>query len=198
MIMQRWSRQSACGSISLIANASHSGADGTRERSTQGVTTTTTRKENNVTDCLYTRELADEICRRISEGESLRSICRDPDIPVSEGAVRAWSREDRDGFAVRFRIARDLQLDGWSDLIVDLADRQDLDPRDRAIRIDTRKWLMSKLAPKRYGERLLHASDPDNPIQVLHRNVSLEVLSPAQLDLLERFTDAALASKAGG
>jgi hypothetical protein len=64
-------------------------------------------------DCLYTRQLADEICRRISEGESLRSICRDPGFP-SEGSVRAWSREDRDGFAVRFRIARDLQLDCWS------------------------------------------------------------------------------------
>jgi Bacteriophage Sf6, terminase small subunit-like len=110
---------------------------------------------------LYTRALADQICRRISEGESLRSICRDPKFP-SEGSVRAWSRQDRDGFATRFRIARDLQLDCWSDLIVDLADRQDLDPRDRAIRIDTRKWLMSKLAPKRYGERLLHASDPEN------------------------------------
>jgi hypothetical protein len=44
MIMQRWSRQSACGSISLIANASHSTTDGTRERNTQGVMTTTTRK----------------------------------------------------------------------------------------------------------------------------------------------------------
>jgi hypothetical protein len=147
-----------------------------------------------MTDCYYTRELADEICRRISEGESLRAICRDPGFPT-EGSVRAWSREDRDGFATRFRIARDLQLDCWSDLIVDLADRQDLDPRDRAIRIDTRKWLMSKLAPKRYGERLLHASDPENRIQVMHRNVSLEALSPAQLDLLERFMDAALVSR---
>jgi terminase small subunit-like protein len=62
-----------------------------------------------MTDCLYTPQLADEICRRISEGESVRSICRDPGMP-SEGTVRAWSREDRDGFAVRFRIARDLQL----------------------------------------------------------------------------------------
>jgi hypothetical protein len=151
-----------------------------------------------MTDCLYTRELADEICRRISEGESLRSICRDPGMP-SEGAVRGWSREDRDGFAIRFRIARDLQLDCWSDLIVDLADRQDLDPRDRAIRIDTRKWLMSKLAPKRYGERLLHASDPENPIQVLHQQISLDGLMPEQLQALEHFVNAALANsgKAG-
>jgi hypothetical protein len=151
-----------------------------------------------MTDCLYTRELADEICRRISEGESLRSICRDPGMP-SEGAVRGWSREDRDGFAIRFRIARDLQLDCWSDLIVDLADRQDLDPRDRAIRIDTRKWLMSKLAPKRYGERLLHASDPENPIQVLHQQISLDGLMLEQLQALEHFVNAALANsgKAG-
>jgi hypothetical protein len=150
-------------------------------------------------DCLYTRQLADEICRRISEGESLRSICRDPGFP-SEGSVRAWLREDRDGFAVRFRIARDLQLDCWSDQIVDLADRDDLDPRDRQVRIDVRKWLMAKLAPKRYGERLLHASDPENPIQVLHQQVSLDSLKPEQINALEAFVNAALANsgKAGG
>jgi hypothetical protein len=151
-----------------------------------------------MTDCLYNRELADEICRRVSEGESVRSICRDPGMP-SEGTVRAWAREDRDGFAVRFRVARDLQLDCWSDQIVDLADRQDLDPRDRAIRIDTRKWLMSKLAPKKYGERLLHASDPENPIQVMHQQVSLDGLKPEQMESLEAFIHSALANsgKAG-
>ena len=59
---------------------------------------------------------------------------------------------------------------------------------------------MSKLAPKRYGERLLHASDPDNPIQVLHQQVSLDHLTPEQLHALEHFVNAALANsgKAGG
>jgi hypothetical protein len=59
---------------------------------------------------------------------------------------------------------------------------------------------MSKLAPKSYGERLLHASDPENPIQVLHQQISLDGLTPQQLQALEQFVTAALASsgKAGG
>src|SRR4051812_43397800 len=105
-------------------------------------------------DNLYTPALADTICRRIAEGESLRSICRDTGMP-SEGTVRGWAREDRDGFGSRYRLARELQLDHWADVIIDIADEGDRDPRDRQVRIEARKWIMSKLAPRRYGDRLL-------------------------------------------
>src|SRR3954453_15720833 len=98
---------------------------------------------------LYTPVLAEAICKRISEGESLRTICRSPGMP-SEGTVRGWAREDRDGFSACYRLAREIQLDYWADEIVHLADNGELDPRDRQVRIDTRKWLMSKLAPRRY------------------------------------------------
>ena len=127
-------------------------------------------------DNLYTPALADTICRRISEGESLRAICRDPEIP-SEGTVRGWAREDREGFGLRYRLARELQLDHWADLIIDIADEENRDPRDRQIRIETRKWIMSKLAPRRYGDRLLLAGEPENPIRVLHEQVSLDRLT---------------------
>lgn len=113
----------------------------------------------------------------------------------SEGTVRGWARDDRDGFGLRYRQARDLQLDAWSDLIVDVADDGELDPRDRQVRIETRKWIMSKLAPRRYGDRLLHASDPDNPLRVLHEQVSLDKLSPEQLDALEAFTRSVLEAR---
>jgi hypothetical protein len=100
-------------------------------------------------DGFYTPALADAICMRISEGESLRSVCRDPGMPT-EGAVRAWARDNRDGFGARYRLARELQLEFWADQIVEIADEGDRDPRDRQVRIDTRKWLMSKLAARRY------------------------------------------------
>jgi hypothetical protein len=32
------------------------------------------------------------------------------------------------------------------------------------LQVDTRKWLLSKLAPKKYGERLELAGDADSPI----------------------------------
>lgn len=80
----------------------------------------------------------DVICERISEGESLRAICRDPGMPT-EGAVRAWARDNRDGFGTKYRIARELQLDFWDDEIVAIADQERPDPRNRQVRIKIRK-----------------------------------------------------------
>ena len=34
------------------------------------------------------------------------------------------------------------------------------------LRVDTRKWLASKLNPKKYGERIEVAGDKENPLQV--------------------------------
>ena len=138
---------------------------------------------------LYTPALADTICKRISEGESLRAICRDPDMP-SEGTVRGWAREDRDGFGARYRLARELQLDHWADVIIDIADEGDRDPRDRQVRIEARKWVMSKLGPRWYGDRLLVAGEAENPLRVLHEQVSVEKLSSDQLSALQAFATA--------
>ena len=41
--------------------------------------------------------------------------------------------EDREGFGSRYRLARELQLDHWADVIIDIADEEDRDPRDRQI-----------------------------------------------------------------
>ena len=63
------------------------------------------------------------------------------------------------------------------------------------MRIDTLKWLCSKIAPKRYGERLQVAGEAGAPLQVLHRQVSLDSLNPEQLDMFERFTMRLLEAK---
>src|SRR5690348_14378260 len=142
-------------------------------------------------DNLYTPAPADAICRRIAEGESLRAICRDPGMP-SQGTVRGWAREDREGFGSRYRLARELQLDHWADVIIDIADEGGRDPRDRQVRIEARKWVMSKLAPRRYGDRLLVAGEAENPLRVLHEQASVERLSSDQLSALEGFAMAML------
>ena len=36
----------------------------------------------------------------------------------------------------------------------------------RKLQIETRKWLMAKLKPRKYGDSLTHKGDPDNPVQV--------------------------------
>ncbi len=58
-----------------------------------------------------------------------------------------------------------------------LGNRDDLEPHDKRVRCDNLKWLLSKLAPKKFGERLLVAGDAEAPLQMLHRQVSLHKLS---------------------
>jgi hypothetical protein len=139
-----------------------------------------------MTQTNYTQEMADTICSRMSEGESLRAICRDVGTP-SEGAVRGWAVRDVDGFGDRYRAARLLLMDFWADQIVDIADDGDLDPRDRQIRTGVRQWIMSKVS-RGYGERLVHSGDPESPVRVVHQQLLLADLTGEQLEALDRFT----------
>jgi len=114
----------------------------------------------------YSSELAAEILARLEAGESLRSICKDVHMP-DESNVRRWARENVEGFAEPYARARDLGLDAMTDRLLEIADdaRQTDDQtavqRSRLM-VDTRKWILSKLAPKRYGDRLVQEiSGPD-------------------------------------
>jgi hypothetical protein len=143
-----------------------------------------------MTQTNYTREIADTICTRMSEGESLRAICRDPEMP-SEGTVRGWAVRDVDGFGPRYRAARFLLMDYWADQIVDIADDAQLDPRDRQIRTSVRQWIMSKVS-RHYADKVQIGGDPESPLQVMHHQVSLSELTDAQLHALDRFTTSLL------
>ncbi len=110
----------------------------------------------------------------------------------SEGAVRGWAVRDVDDFGNRYRAARQLLLEYWADQILDIADDEESDPRSRQIRTGVRQWLMSKLAPRRYGDKVQIGGDPDSPLQVMHRQVSLSELTDAQLNALETFTTSLL------
>lgn len=143
---------------------------------------------------LYSVELADEICRRIANGETLYEVCEDPAIPVSASAVRQWDLDDRDGFSAKYASAKRQLIEAWSDQLVRIADNELLEPNDRRVRIDTRKWLMSKLHPAKYGDKVVIGGDAKNPLQHVVRAVDLTKLSGPELDALERFADARLAA----
>ena len=143
-------------------------------------------KKSKVTETRYTPEFAEKVCERMADGASLREVCRDNAVP--ESTVRQWVRDDRDGFAARYQGARVLQIESFGDQIIEIGNREDLDPQDKRVRCDNLKWLMSKLLPKRYGDRLLVAGDAENPLQVLHQQVSLVDLTNDQLDALDKFT----------
>lgn len=99
----------------------------------------------------FTEAIATEICDRLASGESLRQICKAERMP-SESCVRTWALDDREGFYTQYARARDIALDKMADEIIDIADGEG-DAQTKRIRFDARRWYLSKLAPKRYGDR---------------------------------------------
>lgn len=121
---------------------------------------------------------AELICSRIVEGYTLRQIARE--IDCTAGAISIWCAEDAD-FAKQYAHAKELQADRMADEILEIADDATNDWMRREqdglmvadhehmqrskLRVDARKWLMSKMLPKKYGDRLAVAGDPDAPLQ---------------------------------
>lgn len=119
----------------------------------------------------FSQEIADTICERIANGESLRSICANEDMP-SQVSVFRWLAA-RDEFSKQYALAREAQADALFDEMLDIADdgRNDwMATKDddgesgwRAngehiqrskLRLDARKWMASKLQPKKYGDKI--------------------------------------------
>jgi hypothetical protein len=85
-----------------------------------------------------------------------------------------------------------LQIDAWSDELLEVAYNPEIDPADKRVIGENLRWLLSKIAPTRFGDRLLLAGDPANPIQHLHRQASLKELSTEALDALQGFCEQML------
>lgn len=114
----------------------------------------------------YSEAVAAEICTRLSEGEALRSICADDHMPAV-GTVCLWASEDREGFSERYARALQARAWLWAEEIMDIADTGDDVNRDK-LRVDARKWALSRLLPHRYGDRqtLEHTGKDGKPLQV--------------------------------
>ncbi len=131
---------------------------------------------------LYTPKLADEICKRLTEGESLNSICKSEGMP-SRATVHNWTQDKSHAFGDRYARAREVGYHILADDILEIADdgRNDYVERDGVLavnhdhiarsrlRVDARKWLLSKMLPNVYGDKIQHqGGDPDKPIMHKH------------------------------
>ena len=102
-----------------------------------------------------------EILARLETGESLLSICKTEGFP-HESTVRAWARDDEE-FYTKYARARDLGLDAMADEVMQVAQNVDKEDVPRArLEFDAKRWYLSKLAPKRYGDSITNRlADPD-------------------------------------
>lgn len=131
-------------------------------------------------ETLRTPALVDAIVDGISHGITLRELCRTHGI--GKTTVYSWINGDPE-LAGRIARARELGFDEIAEETLEIADdaRNDWVKRQRQdgsvdevidtehvqrskLRIETRLKLLAKWDPKRYGDKTLIGSDPENPL----------------------------------
>src|SRR5262249_20883147 len=117
----------------------------------------------------YSDEWARQFCDLISQGKSMADICKQEGQP-SRDSVYAWMRE-REDFSDMYARAREERADLLFERIAAIAedatgnyvkkedgtlvvDHENIQ-RSR-LRVDTMKWMASKLAPRKYGDHVEH------------------------------------------
>lgn len=112
-------------------------------------------------------EIFQEVCDRMAGGQGLRKICDDPGMPSRQTFLR-WIEKDT-GRQTRYQAAREALMDWYAEEILEIAwdSSKDTIPADgkrparcdnewvnrSRLKVDTLKFLMAKLHPKRYGDR---------------------------------------------
>jgi hypothetical protein len=118
---------------------------------------------------LYTAALAEKICKRLADGESLLKISQDAGFP-GEATIRAWALDDVGGFSANYARARAIGYEKLADEILNIADTPVIGSKSvskatgleitegdmiehRRLQVEARKWMLSKMLPKVYGDR---------------------------------------------
>ena len=125
----------------------------------------------------YTKATAEKILKRLANGETLSSICRDPNMPgkttVLNWALGFHKIAEQNGFPDRYARARLIGYHGMGDELIDIADDGTNDWMERLdkngepagwkvnneavqrskLRVEARKWLLAKALPKIYGDK---------------------------------------------
>jgi hypothetical protein len=138
----------------------------------------------------YSKELTDAICDRLANGESMRSICRDPEMPAISSIFK-WLREEVE-FSEQYALAADMRADAMAEDCLDIADNIEGQPvlidgvplvidgkqvcvidnvsvQHAKLRVDTRKWHASKIKPKKYGDKLSQELSGPNGGPIEHK-----------------------------
>lgn len=144
------------------------------------------------------RDFDTEVLERMAEGESLRGICANLKDFGCPSASRFTQRvlEDK-AFATRYARARELQCEAWADEIYREARTCRVGEKTKTLRtedgkelavlevttcdtversrlaVDAMKWLLAKLHPKRYGEKIAVGGAEDlGPVQITWKSRS--------------------------
>lgn len=126
----------------------------------------------------FSQSVANAICDRLIEGESLRSICADDDMPAKSTVMKWLASEKFPGFVDQYARAREMAADTDADDVGHIARqvaRGEIDPAAARAAIDGLKWTAGKRQPKKYGDKVaLTGGEPgDAPLQVVVKQFTL-------------------------
>ncbi len=127
-----------------------------------------------------------EVFNRVSNGEAIRTVLKDKNMPNTETFYK-WLDKDKSK-TKQYTRATDERADSIFEDMIDIADDQEGDVyidkdgneqtnhniNQRArLRVDTRKWMLGKLKPKKYGERqeIEHVITEKSPFKSLDLDV---------------------------
>ncbi len=106
-------------------------------------------------------------------GLSAFKACQAAGVPQS--TFNTWLIDDAD-LAERYTRAREVLIEKMANDLMEIADTPVGSTESGAtdsgavqkqrLQVDTRKWLLSKLAPKKYGDKLELSGDQESPLQV--------------------------------
>jgi hypothetical protein len=150
----------------------------------------------------YDREKITEfVCYQIAQGRSLRSILDDdPDLPAASAFLK-WIG----GCSIlreQYAHARAMQYELLSDELISISDEFYTTAEDgtrerlsseaiqrNRLRVETRKWMLAKMLPRQYGEKVTneHTGKGGGPIQLAA--VDLRNLSDSELDDMQKLLD---------
>ena len=157
----------------------------------------------------YDPLIAQQMCELLSEGIPLRQICRENEGFPAWRTVYDWMKRDLD-LSTAIAHARDIGCDAIAEDCLRIADTPLLGEEvtesedeegtkkvtikkvdmlgHRKLQIETRLKLLAKFNPKKYGDRVTHAGDDENPVVVENNmNVFGELLKAIKL---QRQTEA--------
>ena len=131
----------------------------------------------------YTEELADEICLEIASNScGLNRLCEMNPLWPKKTTIYKWL-STHESFAKKYRLAKVAQIAVLMDEVVDISDDSQADFIDvegisrvdaqhiarSKLRVDSRKWLASKLMPSVYGsnpEELANEQENEKELKI--------------------------------
>lgn len=138
---------------------------------------------------IYTQELANTICAELAIGKSLRTVLKEDGMP-SMSTVFNWLSSNRK-FLEQYEKAKAESADALVEDMLYIAedkpvfiDEKGVEKIDSAgiarnrLRVDTRKWVASKLKPKKYGDvsKVELTGKDGGAVEIDHINHALEDL----------------------